>query len=188
MKRTLAMRMISFAAALCLLLSLAACSGGSATVVAEGKVDNLQWVLDSEGCLSFTGTGAIPGAEYTLSMDTGLSETVYPEWYDHQDQITKVVIGSGIESISMNAFMYFPSLCVIDMSATVKRVNGYAVTGCAALERVIIRCASVDMEKYCIGFTGGTADSYLSEVTFVGAAGSAVKRYAEECGAKFSKL
>ena len=172
---------------LCLLPVLTAC-GGSASIVAEGKVDNLRWALDSDGCLSFTGTGAIPGTEYTLSMDTGLSEAVYPKWYDYRDQVTEVVVGTGIESISMNAFVSFPALRVIDLSESVKRINGYAVTGCYSLERVVIRCAGVDMQKYCIGYTGGTADSYLSGVTFVGAAGSQVKDYAEGCGAKFSKL
>lgn len=179
---------IILCAAVSLLTAVCGCSGGSAQIISEGKVDNIRWALDDSGCLSFTGSGALPGVEYTLSMETGLSQTVYPEWYDFRDRITMVVVGSGIDSISMNAFMNFPVLRQIDFSATVNRIDGYAVTGCPALERVVIRCADVEMEKYCIGYIGGAADSTLADVTFAGIAGSQTEEYARGCGAKFSRL
>jgi len=191
MKNTLTVRitaLICSAVLLCALLAAAGCSGSRTQIIAEGKVDNLRWVLDDSGCLSFTGTGAIPGVEYALDAETGLTQTIYPGWYEHRGQITEVIIGGGIDSISMNAFMYFPALRVMDIAATVSTIDGYAVSGCTALERVTIRCASVDMEKFCIGFTGGAADSNLESVTFVGASGSQVEKYAADCGAKFSKL
>lgn len=188
MKRTLIARIISIAAAVCLLLTVCACSGSTGGAVAKGSVDNLRWALDSKGCLSFTGSGAIPGVEYAFNTGTGMTDTIYPEWYDYREQITEVIIGSGIDGVSMNAFMYFPALREIDIAATVSVIDGYAVTGCTALERVTIRCASVEMEKYCIGYTGGTADSNLTDVVFVGAAGSQVQDYAGQCGARFSKL
>lgn len=188
MKKSLTFRIIFLAATFCMLLTVIGCSGSGAQIAAQGTVDNVRWALDDDGCLSFTGTGAIPGVEYTLSMETGLSQTVYPEWYDYREQVTKVIIGTGIDSISMNAFLYFTSLEEMDISTSVTRIDGYAISGCTALERVIIRCPSVDMERYCIGYTGGIADSNLSGVTFVGAAGSQVEDYADACGARFSKL
>ncbi len=171
-----------------LLLTVCGCSDKGSQIIAQGKVDNLRWAVDDGGCLSFTGTGAIPGVEYVFNTSTGMSDNVYPDWYSHRDSISRVVIGSGIDSISMNAFMYFPALRQIDVAATVGSIDGYAVTGCTALERVVIRGSAVEMEKYCIGFTGGTADRNLSEVVFEGIPGSQVESYAEQCQARFDRL
>lgn len=191
MKRTSTAKLTVIAAILLaslLMLTVAGCSGGSAEITASGKVDNIRWALDDEGCLSFTGTGALPGVEYVLSMDTGLSETVRPEWYAYRDQVKTVIVGANIDGVSMNAFMGFGSLRVIDISATVEHVDGYAVNGCAALERVIIRGAGTGLERYCIGYTGGTPEAVMSGVVFEGVRGSEAQRYASECGAKFSAL
>ena len=126
--------------------------------------------------------------EYVLSMDTGLSETIRPEWYSYRDQIEEVIVGANIDGVSMNAFMGFGKLRVIDISTSVKHVDGYAVTGCPSLERIIIRGEHTDLERYCIGYTGGTPEDVIYTVTFVGARGSQVQQYAAECGAKFSAL
>ncbi len=188
MKTALNTKIICALAAICLLLGLFGCSGADSTVIAEGKTGELRWVLEDNGCLSFTGNGAIPGVEYTFNTGTGLTDTVYPAWYEHRDSITEVIIGSGIDSVSMNAFMYFPSLTRIDFAATVSRIDGYAVTGCDSLRRVIVRCPAVEMEKFCIGYTGGTADGNLADVVFEGVPGSQTESYAKGCGARFSKL
>lgn len=188
MKTALNTKILCALAALCVLLGLCGCSEADYAVIAEGKAGELRWVLEDNGCLSFTGNGAIPGVEYTFNTETGLTDTVYPAWYEHRNGITEVIIGSGIDSVSMNAFMNFPSLTRIDFAATVSRIDGYAVTGCSSLRRVIIRCPNVDMEKYCIGYTGGTADSSLADVVFEGVRGSQAESYADLCGARFSRL
>ncbi len=192
MKRTINAKLTAVAAAAIIaalmLVAAAGCSGGNADIVAGGKVDNIRWALDSEGCLSFTGTGALPGVEYVLSMDTGLSETVRPEWYSYRDDIKEVIVGANIDGISMNAFMGFGSLRVIDVSATVEYVDGYAVSGCSALEKVIIRGGRTELERFCIGYTGGTPENVMSGVVFEGVRGSQTQKYAEDCGAKFSAL
>jgi len=188
MKRTTAQRLIITILAVAMLLTAVGCSGSSSRIIAEGRVDNLRWAIDENGELSFTGTGAIPGEEYILSMETGLSETVRPEWYNYRDQVTGVIIGGGIDSVSMNAFVGFSSLWTVDISATVRTIDGYAIYACPSLEQIIIRGGNVDMERYCIGYTGGTAESYLSSVVFYGTADSGVKQYAQQCGAKYSEL
>ena len=191
MRRTSTAKLTGIAAvvlAAVLMLACAGCGGGSADIVASGKVDNIRWALDDEGCLSFTGTGTLPGVEYVLSMDTGLSQTVRPEWYSCRDQVEKVIVGANIDGVSMNAFMNFTALRVIDISATVEHVDGYAVTGCASLERVIIRSGGTKLERYCIGYTGGTPEAVMSGVVFEGVRGSETQKYADDCGAKFSAL
>ena len=145
-------------------------------------------ILISPNVFAPTGTGAIPGVEYVFNTSTGLTDTVYPRWYDHRDSITRVVIGGGIDSVSMNAFMYFPELEEMDFAATVGAIDGYAVTGCSSLRRVIIRCPSVEMEKFCIGYSGGVAEDYLSQLVFQGVSGSQTESYAGLCGARFSRL
>jgi len=171
-----------------LVLACAGCSDSGSDVVAEGKVDNIRWALDDEGRLSFTGTGALPGVEYVLSMDTGLSETVRPEWYSFRDQVSTVIVGANIDGVSMNAFMGFGRLRTIDISATVEYIDGYAVNGCPALERVIIRGGRTELERYCIGYTGGVPEDIMSEVTFEGVRGSETERYAAVCGSHFDAL
>ena len=188
MKKALYIRFAAALLAVIMLAGVAGCSGSSTKIIAEGRVDSLRWALTEKGELSFTGTGAISGVEYVLSMETGLSDTVRPGWYDYRDSITSVVIGEGIDGISMNAFMNFTALREMDISSTVQVIDGYAVTGCPSLEKVIIRGSRVEMEKYCIGYTGGTAESCLSSVVFYGTAGSGVKQYAQQCGAKYSEL
>lgn len=191
MKKISNVRLSAAAAAIILailMLNAAGCGGGTAGIVADGKTDNIRWALDTEGCLSFTGTGTLPGVEYVLSMDTGLSETVRPAWYSCRDQVKTVIVGANIDGVSMNAFMGFGNLRVIDISSTVAHVDGYAVTGCPALERIIIRGADTELEKYCIGYTGGLPEAVMSGVTFEGVRGSQTQLYAADCGAKFSAL
>lgn len=188
MKKSDIMRILAILSAALLCLCISGCGKDSIVTVAEGRTAAIRWALDNEGCLSFTGAGALPGVEYSLSMETGQSETIYPEWYAYREQVTNVVIGSGIDSISMNAFMNFPLLSDIDMSTSVRHIYGYAVTGCPSLERITIRCSTVEMEKYCIGFVGGTAEDCLEDIVFKGRAGSDVEKYADSCGADFRAL
>lgn len=189
MKRSLSLRLgCAVLAALLLALCLCGCGSGKAAVVAEGRVDNLRWALDEDGCLSFTGTGAIPGIEYILDAQTGQTQTVYPVWYSHRDSVTAIDIGGGVDSLSMNAFSGFASLRTVELGSSVQHIDGYAISGCPQLERVVIRSAEVEMEKFCIGYSGGTPESAMSSVTFAGVPGSEVQEYARECGAKFSKL
>jgi|GEM_PF-1569428 len=189
MKRTVIKRLsTSLCAVLMLCTMLCGCAGKKAEIVAEGSVDNLRWALDAEGCLSFTGTGAIPGVEYILDAQTGQTVTVRPSWYDHRSAVTDIVIGGEIDSVSMNAFMSFGSLRTIDFGASVEHIDGYAVSGCPSLERVIVRAADPVLEKYCIGYVGGTPEDAMASVVFEGVPGSETQSYARECGAKFSKL
>lgn len=170
------------------MLTVSVGCSGSAEVVAEGKVDNIRWILDDEGCLSFTGTGTLPGVEYVLSMETGLSETVRPDWYEHRGEVTAVNVGANIDGVSMNAFMGFPVLRTIDFSATVQHIDGYAVNGCPSLEKITIRCPRPELERFCIGYSGGTTEAVMEGVTIVGERGSQAESYAKTCGAKFSAL
>jgi len=177
-----------FFAIIFLFSALCSCSEKKADIVAQGSVDNLRWAIDEDGYLSFTGNGAIPGVEYILDAETGQTVTVLPKWYDYRDSVTGIIIGGGIDSLSMNSFMGFDSLRTIDLGASVLYIDGYAVSGCPRLDRVTIRAAEVEMEKYCIGYVGGAPEEVMSDVIFAGISGSEVQTYAKECGAKFNKL
>ncbi|MBE6759105.1 MAG: hypothetical protein E7554_03340 [Ruminococcaceae bacterium] len=188
MKRTAKLTSVAALLAALVLIFCVGCSDGSSAVVAQGKVDNIRWALDDAGKLSFTGTGALPGVEYSLNMDTGLSDTVRPQWYDYRDQVEEVIVGANIDSVSMNAFMSFSSMRVLDISATVESIDGYAVSGCPALEKVIIRGEHTELERFCIGYVGGVPEDVMSDVTFEGVRGSDTERYASACGADFDAL
>ena len=93
------MKRIKKLAAVFLLLllctGLLAASACAAEEVASGTCGkNLTWVLDSDGTLTISGTGAM--TNYTSSSSA--------PWYSRRTSIKNVVIGDGVTSIGCSAF------------------------------------------------------------------------------------
>lgn len=188
MKKELNKRVVALSALLLALLVLLVLCGCSPSVVATGKSDGIAWTLDSDGTMTFSGSGTIPGAEYALNGETGESQDVYPDWFDHRGSVRAIVVENGVEHISMNAFLNFDGAISVDIAESVKTVEGYAFSGCTALEKFTTRGASTSLERYCVGYSSGGENDNLSSITFVGIAGSDVERYADSCGAHFRRL
>ena len=89
--------------------------------------DNVTWILDDEGTLTISGTGAMK--DY--------SDENNPPWYDNCDSITSAVITSGVTAIGDYSF-----ICCSLSSATipngVTRIGDYAFDGCQRLSDVNI--------------------------------------------------
>ena len=83
------------------------------------------WTLDSAGVLTISGTGKIKS----------FSSTTTP-WYYQRNDITKVVIESGITGIGDYAFSYCKNLYSITIPSTVKTVGGWAFYNCSSIESV----------------------------------------------------
>lgn len=87
----------------------------------SGTEGSLSWVLNSNGVLTITGSGAMP--------DYDLNDT-RPGWYDYRDQIYSVEIGEGVTSIGDNAFRgletAYTNLNSVTISTTVTSVGTYA--------------------------------------------------------------
>lgn len=91
----------------------------------SGTLDGgINWKLEN-GVLSLTGSGKMPDFE-----------SVITPWWDYREEITKVVIGSGITSISKNAFSSLAKMTSVTIPNTVTELGLYAFAYDTALTSV----------------------------------------------------
>jgi len=91
--------------------------------------DNLTWVLDDNGTLTISGTGAMTDWIY------------YPDrapWYSYWYNIKKVIINNGVTSIGNYAFSECSSLTSITIPASVTSIGDYAFRECINLTSITI--------------------------------------------------
>lgn len=97
-----------------------------ADVIASGKWgENISWVLDWNGTLTFSGSGDMKNAP-------GIS------WYDYEDSVRSVVIGYGITSIGFAVFDGHNSLREVAISDSVTKLGTCAFQNCPLLKSVIL--------------------------------------------------
>lgn len=120
----------------------------SGTCGAEGDGSNLRWSL-SGGVLTISGTGAMKDWEF-------YGNNVSP-WEESKDQITRVVIKSGVTSIGNNAFSSCFYLTDISMPDTVTRIGREAIYACLNL-------TSLDISRVKTFDAGALCNSGLTEV------------------------
>lgn len=101
----------------------------SGTCGAEGDGSNLRWSL-SGGVLTISGTGAMKNWKNYYD----------PSPWEENDQITHVVIESGVTSIGNSAFWGCFYLTDISMPDTVTRIGGEAIYACLNLTSLDISC------------------------------------------------
>ena len=106
-------------------LNLIECAGP--TQIASGYSGDLTWNLNDWGVLTFRGNGVMKN--YT-------SKTAMP-WYKYADQITSVVIESGVTRIGDYAFYGIP-MTSIEIPDTVTAIGDYAFKSAAALKEVAL--------------------------------------------------
>ena len=102
------------------------CSDGTAgepeRIVASGACGkSLNWILSEDGTLRITGTGY---------MDAK------PTW--PKEQIVKVVVGKGVNNISVLAFKDCTNLTTISLPETLRTIGGQAFYGCSNLDGVAL--------------------------------------------------
>lgn len=101
----------------------------SGTCGAEGDGSNLRWSL-SGGVLTISGTGAMKNWKNYYD----------PSPWEKNDQITHVVIESGVTSIGNSAFWGCFYLTDISMPDTVTRIGDEAIYACLNLTSLDISC------------------------------------------------
>ena len=99
------MRKFSILLSVVLMLALwgtASSFAEEAALVDSGTVtDTINWSLDSEGILTLSGTGALPGYRSSLGNTTGEG---LPPWKSYRADIRKAVVGEGITDLSARLF------------------------------------------------------------------------------------
>ena len=89
--------------------------------------DDLTWALDTSGCLTISGTGAM--GDFRIDR---------APWYRLRDDIVKVVIESGVTTISDWAFEYCDSMTSVTIGPDVTSIGRGAFSDCDALAAVSI--------------------------------------------------
>lgn len=90
--------------------------------------ENLTWVLEDNGTLTVSGTGA---------MINYISESAVP-WHSQRDAIVKVIIADGVTSVSDNAFYDCTQLISVSLPNTLTSIGGWAFRGCNSLTSIVI--------------------------------------------------
>ena len=97
----------------------------AATEVANGTAgEGITWVLDSDGKLTISGTGAIVVDWYA------------PPWEDYNESITSVVVEEGITKIPDTAFAYADNLVTVSVPSTVTYIGTTAFWSNYSLESI----------------------------------------------------
>lgn len=126
MKKRLLAWVLSFALALSL-LPVGVLAAGS-TVASGTCGDNLTWVLDSEGTLTISGNGEMPGYN---SWVTGP-----PPWESVKNSIKKIEIKNGITNIGHGEFVALENLEEVIVPKSVVEIGQSAFASCSKLDEI----------------------------------------------------
>jgi len=100
----------------------------SGTCGAEGNNgDNLTWILDDEGVLTISGTGAMANWRKKMSP-----------WYGIYYKVKSVVIEDGVTSIGNYAFFSCASLKNITLPNSVTSIGDHAFDNCRSLNNITL--------------------------------------------------
>ena len=103
----------------------------SSNIVASGtsgeKGNNLTWILDDEGVLTISGTGAMANWNWEGSP-----------WYANKDKIESVVIEDGVTIIGNYAFFSCASLKNITLPNSVTIIGDHAFDNCRSLNNITL--------------------------------------------------
>ena len=93
--------------------------------------DNLSWVLDKNGTLTISGSGAM----FDWSDCTGANPA---PWSSYDSSIEDVVISGNVTSIGNNAFAYCGHLTSVAIPESVTSIGDYAFLFCSSLTSILI--------------------------------------------------
>ena len=118
---------ILFVAVLALLL-LVTPKAEAATVASGTCGTDLTWVLDDEGTLTISGTGAMTNWSSYRNMP----------WYSYRLSINTVVISDGVTTIGQYAFYSCTGLKTMTIPNSVTSISASAFEGCSGLTSITI--------------------------------------------------
>ena len=110
------------------------CAATTNAQAQSGTTGSLQWSI-SAGTLTISGAGAMP--RYGLTNNGTFYVTTAP-WGSHYASITSVIIGEGVNSISINAFVGCSSLKEVTIGNSVTSIKTQAFSYCSSLIDVTI--------------------------------------------------
>lgn len=94
----------------------------------SGSVNDVITYTLSEGTLTLTGTGAMPGYHSML----------LPPWDEYKEEIHTVVVCDGITTVGTKAFLGCSGLTKATIGADVTEIGNYAFNKCPALKEIVL--------------------------------------------------
>ena len=125
---------------------------------ATGKAgDNITWTFDiNTGVFVLEGTGKMYHNQYGYN------------WEEYNEQITTVVVGEGITSVSYASFKNCYNITSVTLPDSLEEIGGYAFNGCFRLETINLKNVK-KIENYAFagaGLTSLTLPDGLNEVGY----------------------
>jgi len=118
---------------------------------------NLSWNLDTAtGTLTITGQGAMTYGDYA-------------PWSDYSYDITNVVIGEGVTTVSYNAFQGMLNLHTVSLPSTVRSIGEYAFYGCSGLQNIsLVYVENIDQYAFydCRSLSSLTIPSGILTISY----------------------
>ena len=130
----------------------------SGTCGAEGNNgDNLTWILDDEGVLTISGTGAMANWNRRGSP-----------WYANKDKIESVMIEDGVTSIGKYAFFDCSSLASIKLPNSISSIGIAAFNNCSSLASITLPNSISSIGElafyYCSSLTSITIPNSVTNI------------------------
>ena len=129
---------------------------------------------DENGSCGTSVTYSYVESTYTLTI-SGLGDMANYEynsqpWNSYKDDITSVVIESGVTSIGQNAFAYCSKLTSVTIPASVTTIGDHAFKGCEGLTSITIPASVTSIGEYAFWKCAGlTSIAIPASVTSIGA-------------------
>lgn len=102
----------------------------SSGIVDAGSFENLKWELNDKGTLTITGSGDMP----IRSSAGGYPWNSYLSSQNSKGKVKRVLIESGITSVSVNAFYNAETIEEVQLADSVTYIGSSAFSGCKTLK------------------------------------------------------
>ena len=108
-----------------------------AGIIASGRNNKIDWVLDDAGTLTLTGTGSM---NIWGSTDS--------PWYDYRASVKKAVIGSGITEIRSYQFYDCYNMTSVSIPGTVTEISWGAFENCKSLTGITLPSGITEIHNW----------------------------------------
>lgn len=129
-------------------------------VVASGDCgengDNVKWLLDAEGVLTISGSGAMKDYTWTNFVPT-------TPWYEYRSSITKIVLEDGVTAIGSSAFYKLSHVTSVDISDDVLSFKAYAFASCYKVQTIELPSNLQYIANYCFENCKGLTEITIPE-------------------------
>ncbi|MCQ2070554.1 MAG: leucine-rich repeat domain-containing protein, partial [archaeon] len=133
-----------------------------AIVCKTGSIDNIDWFLELDsGILTITGNGSMPVFQKNSSAP----------WYKYRGDITEIVIGGKVTTITTNSFYGYTHVKTIVIGDNVTAIEKYAFKNCNGLQTLRVGNGLVSLNSAAFNnqFKGFEGESIkITQENFIG--------------------